>query len=82
LTQIDNRAAALQLIKDLCFLGHADDNLSPEEVLFIGHAGLSMGIEIEKIEQISDWVVDRIIWQERGKLIMELSDTQENDHAE
>jgi hypothetical protein len=52
-------------------LGHADNDLSDEETLFIGHAGLTMGVELEKIEQISNWVIDRIIWLEQGKIIFE-----------
>lgn len=71
LKTIKNRRTALLLIKELCFLGHADSNLSPEEVLFIGHVGEATGIEIKKIEQISDWVVDNIILQEKGKFIFE-----------
>jgi uncharacterized membrane protein YebE (DUF533 family) len=71
LSSIHNRPAALELIKDMCFLGHADDNLSPEEVLFIGHAGQALGIDIKKIEEISDWVIDLMIWREKGHLILE-----------
>lgn len=71
LKEIKERHIALELIKELCLLGHADSNLSEEEVLFVGHAGQAMGIEIEKIEQISDWVVDQIILREKGKFIME-----------
>ena len=71
LKQLKDRRVCLELIKELCLLGHADSNLSDEETLFIGHAGLTMGIELEKIEQISDWVVDKIMWLERGKIIFE-----------
>jgi len=28
-------------------------------------------LEIEKIEQISNWVIDRIIWLEQAKIIFE-----------
>lgn len=71
LKQLKDRRICLELIKELCLLGHADSDLSDEETLFIGHAGLAMGIELEKIEQISDWVIDKIIWSERGKIIFE-----------
>jgi hypothetical protein len=30
-----------------------------------------MGVELEKIQQISQWVIDRIIWLEEGKIIFE-----------
>lgn len=68
---IDNRSVALELIKEMCLLGHADDDLSDEEVLFIGEVGQAMGIELEKIEQISNWVIDYLIWNDQGKIIFE-----------
>lgn len=68
---IDNRRAALELIKEMCILAHADDELSDEETLLIGRVGQAMGIELEKIEQISNWVIDRIIWLEQAKIIFE-----------
>lgn len=69
--KLNNRRICLELIKELCFLGHSDSDLSDDEVLFIGKIGTAMGIELEKIEQISDWVVDKIIWLEKGKIIFE-----------
>lgn len=68
---IDNRRAALELIKEMCILAHADNELSDEEVLLIGRVGQAMGVELEKIEQISQWVIDRVIWLEEAKLIFE-----------
>lgn len=68
---IDNRRAALELIKEMCILAHADDELSDEETLLIGRVGQAMGIELEKIEQISNWIIDRIIWLEQAKIIFE-----------
>ena len=69
--KIKNRRAALELIKELCFLAHADNELSDEETLFIGRVGQAMGVELEKIEQISNWVIDRIISAEEAKIIFE-----------
>ncbi len=69
--KLPNRRVGLELIKELCLLGHSDSDLSDDEVLFIGKIGTAMGIELEKIEQISDWVVDKIIWLEKGKIIFE-----------
>lgn len=68
---IDNRRAALELIKEMCVLAHADDELSDQETLLIGRVGQAMGVELEKIEQISNWIIDRIIWQEQAKIIFE-----------
>ena len=50
---IDNRRAALELIKEMCVLAHADDELSDQETLLIGRVGQAMGVELEKIEQKS-----------------------------
>lgn len=68
---IDNRRAALELIKEMCVLAHADDELSDQETLLIGRVGQAMGCELEKIEQISNWIIDRIIWLEQAKIIFE-----------
>ena len=38
---------------------------------FIGRVGLAMGIELDKIEQISNWVIDRLVWLEEAKIIFE-----------
>lgn len=69
--RIKNRSVALQLIKEACLLANSDGDLSEDEVVFIGKIGQAMGVELEKIEQISQWVVDRIIWLEEGKIIFE-----------
>lgn len=68
---IDDRRAALELVKEMCILAHADDVLSDKETLFIGQVGMAMGVNLEKIEQISNWVIDRIIWLEEAKIIFE-----------
>ena len=68
---IDNRRAALELIKEMCVLAHADDELSDQETLLIGRVGQAMGVELEKIEQISNWIIDRIIWLEQANIIFE-----------
>lgn len=68
---IKNRQAALQLIKEACLLANSDGDLSDHEIMFIGKIGQAMGVELEKIEQISQWVIDRIVWLEEGKLIFE-----------
>ena len=69
--QIQNRRAALELIKELCFLAHADDELTDDETLFIGRVGQAMHVELEKIEQISNWVIDKIILAEEARIIFE-----------
>ena len=59
------------MIREMCILSHVDNYLSDSETLFIGQVGLALGIELEKIEQISNWIIDRIIWLEQAKLIFE-----------
>lgn len=68
---VNNRRIALELIKELFMLAHTDNKLSEEEMIFIGKCGVAMGIELEKIEQISNWVIDRIVWLEQAKIIFE-----------
>ncbi len=68
---LSNRRVALELIKELFRLGHADSDLGDEEVLFIGRLATALRIEIKKVEQISSWVIDRLVWEEQGKIIFE-----------
>lgn len=68
---IKDRHLAMELIREMCILSHVDNYLSDSETLFIGQVGLALGIELEKIEQISNWIIDRIIWLEQAKLIFE-----------
>ena len=68
---IDSRRVALELIKEMCILAHADNELSESETLLIGRVGQAMGVELEKIQQISQWVIERIIWMEEAKIIFE-----------
>lgn len=69
--KITDRKKALELIKEMCLLANSDSDLSDSETLLIGRVGQAMGIELEKIQQISQWVIDRIIWLEEGKIIFE-----------
>ena len=71
LSTIKNRQIAFEVIKELCLLAHTDNELSDEETLFLGRVGQAMGLELEKIEAISCWVIDYIVWREQGKIIFE-----------
>ena len=68
---IKDRHLAMELVREMCILSHADNYLSDAETLFIGQVGLALGVELEKIEQISNWIIDRIIWLEQAKVIFE-----------
>lgn len=70
-SKIKDRHLALELIREMCMLSHIDNVLSDNETLMIGKIGLAMGVELEKIEQISNWVIDHIIWLEQAKIIFE-----------
>ena len=69
--QLNNRHAALELLKELCLLAHTDNELSDQEVLFLGQIGEAMGIELQKIEDISSWVINYIVWRDQEKIIFE-----------
>lgn len=70
-SKITNRHTAMELIKEMCMLANSDGDLSDQEILLIGRIGTAMGLELEKIEQISQWVIDHIVWLEEGKIIFE-----------
>ena len=72
--KIKNRHLALELVREMCLLSHVDNMLSDNETLIIGKIGLAMGVELEKIEQISNWIIDHIIWLEQAKIIFEEKD--------
>lgn len=71
---LKNRRAALELIKQMFCLAHADQDLSDEEILFIGRVAEVLGIEIKKVEQISSWVIDYYILKEQSRMIFESED--------
>ena len=72
--KIKNRHLALELVREMCMLSHVDYVLSDNETLIIGKIGLAMGVELEKIEQVSNWIIDHIIWLEQAKIIFEEKD--------
>ena len=68
---IKDRHIAMELVKEMCMLANTDGDLSDDEVMLIGRVGQAMGLELDKIQQISQWVIDRIVWLEEGKIIFE-----------
>ncbi len=71
LKTLNERRVAMELIKELFRLGHMDYELGDEEILFIGRVAAVTGIEIKKVEQISTWIIDYVIWKEQEKIIFE-----------
>lgn len=64
--QIEDPGLALVLIREMFYLGYEDGDLSDPEILFISKVGLTLNIPIEKMEQISSWVICGIEWEEEG----------------
>ena len=54
---ISDRGFALVLIREMFYLGYEDGDLSDSEILFISKVGMAMNIPLEKMEQISSWVI-------------------------
>ena len=74
---ITDRGFSLVLIREMFYLGYEDGDLSDSEILFISKVGMALGIPLEKMEQISNWVIRGIEWEEEGAEIF--SDYQSND---
>ena len=66
LSYITTPSTQLELIRELFFLGYADGNLSNNEVIFVSKVGEALGISVDTIERISDWVIRGIEWEEEG----------------
>lgn len=74
---ITDRSFALVLIREMFYLGYEDGDLSDSEILFISKVGMALNIPLEKMEQISNWVIRGIEWEEEGAEIF--SDYQSED---
>ena len=77
---ITNKGFALVLIREMFYLGYEDGDLSDSEILFISKVGMTLDIPLEKMEQISNWVIKGIEWEEEGTEIF--SDTPSTDMTE
>lgn len=70
--QITDRKKQLQLVKELCYLANIDSSLSDAEIDFIIDVSEKLNVESDKIKQINKWVLDRILLQKTGEIILEL----------
>lgn len=77
---ITNKGFALVLIREMFYLGYEDGDLSDSEILFISKVGIALNIALEKMEQISNWVIRGVEWEEEGSDIF--SDYQSVDMSE
>ena len=63
---ITDKGFALVLIREMFYLGYEDGDLSDAEILFISKVAMTLNIPLEKMEQISNWVIRGIEWEEEG----------------
>mgnify|MGYP003307369039 CR=1 FL=1 len=69
--QITDRKKSLQLVKELCYLANSDTGLDDDEIDFIIDVAEKMKVESDKIKQINKWVLDKILLQKTGDVILE-----------
>lgn len=70
--QLTDRKKALQLVKELCYLANSDSSLEDSEIDFIIDVAERLNVESDKIKQINKWVLDRILLQKTGEIILEI----------
>ncbi len=68
---ISSRQHALELIKELCVLANIDEDLHDKELDIIIDVARVLGIEDEKVILINRWVLDSLILNKTGRIIME-----------
>ena len=68
---ITNRQKSLQLVKELCFLANSDTGLDDREIDFIIDVAEKLNVDSEKLKQINKWVLDKIVLQKTGEIILE-----------
>jgi len=68
---ITERTKALHLVKELCYLANSDTGLDDREIDFIIDVAEAINIDSEKLKQINKWVLDKIVLQKTGEIIME-----------
>jgi len=75
--QITDKGLALVLIREMFYLGYEDGDLSDSEIVFISKVGIALNISIDKMEEISSWVIRGIEWEEEGDEIFYDFDEEE-----
>ena len=77
--KIRHKGLALVLIREMFYLGYEDGDLSDSEIIFISKVGMALNISIDKMEEISGWVIRGIEWEEEGDEIFYDYDDDEDD---
>lgn len=70
--RLTERKKQLQLVKELCYLANSDSSLEDSEIDFIIDIAERLNVESDKIKQINKWVLDRILLQKTGEIILEI----------
>lgn len=68
---ITERTKALHLVKELCYLANSDTGLDDREIDFIIDVAEAVNVDSEKLKQINKWVLDKIVLQKTGEIILE-----------
>jgi uncharacterized tellurite resistance protein B-like protein len=68
---VSSRSKSLHLIKELCYLANSDSGLDDNEIDFIIDIAERLNVENDKIKQINKWVLDKILLQKTGDVILE-----------
>lgn len=68
---ITNRTNALELVKELCVLANINDDLHDAELDMIIDIAHLLNIEDDKVILINRWVLDSMILNRTGRIIME-----------
>ena len=79
---ITNKGLALVLIREMFYLGYEDGDLSDAEIIFISKVGMALGISIDKMEEISSWVIRGLEWEEEGDEIFYEFEGEDDDITE
>lgn len=75
---LKDRVKALQLIKELCYLANSDTGLDDREIDFIIDVAEKVNVDSEKLKQINKWVLDKIVLEKTGEIILETGQSSSN----
>lgn len=66
-----DQSLKLALIRDMFTIANSDINLSDKEIISIANIGEALNISLEKLEEISEWVIEGIEWRLKGEAIFD-----------
>ena len=71
LSIITDKKVAYNLLREMCVLSHADSELSDEEMDVLAISAQAMNVSLEKLEEISNWVIRGLIWKTEAEIIFD-----------